>query len=163
MFYKNHSCRSQVKRQCQNVLTDISDPMRKCYDNYIIIIIHLHLTSIVHACMGWTVSAYETIAPYSMQNPFSVQTNSAKSFFTRSSQVFLPKPLTPLTSKCLHAEIKSSQPVQKCSTDTSNLIPKCLRSDVSCSHWYWRACSNVWLIDKNNAENICAWIYLKCP
>jgi len=44
---------------------------------------HLRLTSVVHACTGWTVSPFETPPPHLIQSPLSMQTQFNKSFFAR--------------------------------------------------------------------------------
>jgi len=50
----------------------------------------LRLTSIVCACMGWTVSVYEPRYLTGSKPYYQCKPISTKSFFTHSSQVFLP-------------------------------------------------------------------------
>jgi len=71
---------------------------------------HLRLASVVHACTCWTVLHTRHLHLTQSKAHSQCKLNSTKFFFTHSSQVFLPLPLslTPLTSKLLHAETQSS-------------------------------------------------------
>jgi len=58
---------------------------------------HLCLTTIVHACTGWTVSACETPPPNSIRSLFSLQTQFNHFLHHTLSLVFLP-----LSPTCLY-------------------------------------------------------------